>query len=64
MCTESSGNSCYKTPIPENLKLRLQKCNFEGKLTKDWNSKVNVMACGESLDFTIMSTKVFQNIIE
>ena len=58
LCTVSSGYNCNKTSIPKTLKSKLQNCNFEGKLTNDSNSKVNVMACGASSDVTIMSTKV------
>ena len=58
LCSDSNIENCDQDKVPKKLEKKLQKCNFEGKLTNDPDSVVNLVGCiGGSLDISVMSSK-------
>ena len=56
-CTEIK--KCVKHRIGKNLKNHLRRCNFEGKIREDPNSKVSLVDCEKGAsDISIVSDKV------
>ena len=59
ICSDSSMKHCDQAKVPKKLERKLQKCNFEGRLTNDPDSVVNLVGCiGDSLDISVMSSRV------
>ena len=56
-CTEIK--KCVKHRIGKNLKNHLRRCNFEGKIRGDPDSKVSLVNCEKGAsDISIVSDKV------
>ena len=65
MCSDSNMKLCSKYKVPKKLTRKLKECNYEGRLTSDPDSVVNLVGCrNDTLDVSVMSseTNLTQNI--
>ena len=58
--TKCGKSGCHSKKLTEEEQYKLSKCNYEGSLDSDQESKVNVAACNENgvKDIAIVSNKV------